>query len=107
MSAAMTQRDETRLTAAIAELEAMILLRYPTATFAVSHGDDPEGVYLVATVDVDDPDDVTDLVIDRMLTMQIEEQLPVYVVPIRTASRRAALAYPTRPAAVPHAVALP
>ncbi len=107
MNAAATRSENARLTAAIAELEAMILSRYPTATFVVSHGDDPEGIYLIATVDVDDPDDVTDLVIDRTLTMQIEEQLPVYVVPVRTATRRAALAHPARPAAIPHAVVLP
>ncbi len=107
MSAATTQPDEARLTAAIAELEEMIGARYPAATFAVSHGDDPEGVYLIATVDVDDPDVVMDLVIDRMLALQIEEQLPVYVVPVRTAARRAALAPQYRPTIAPHAAALP
>jgi hypothetical protein len=72
---------------AISELEGLIRSRYPSATFAVGIGDDPEGVYLVPTVDVEDTDVVMDVVIDRLLQLQIDEGLPVYVVPIRPLER--------------------
>lgn len=78
---------DPRIVAAVDELTALISKRYPAATFEVSEGEDPDGVYLMATIDIDDPDDVTDLVIDRTLQLQIDEQLPVYVVPIRPISR--------------------
>jgi len=73
--------------AAMDELEALISSRYPTASYQRSHGEDPEGQYLTATVDIDDTDDVVDLVINRLLEMQIEEGLPVYVIPIRPIQR--------------------
>ena len=47
--------------------------------------------HITTTVDLDDPDEVVDLVIERMLELQIDEGLPVYVIPIRTAERVAAL----------------
>jgi hypothetical protein len=79
--------DDPRIAAAVDELTQLITSRYPNAQFDVSEGDDPDGVYLTATVDIDDPDEVTDLVIDRTMALQIKEQLPVYVVPIRPISR--------------------
>ena len=42
-----------------------------------------------ATVDVDDPDEVVDLVIDRMLALQIDVGLSVHLIPIRTPERTA------------------
>jgi hypothetical protein len=72
---------------AIAELEDLIRSRHPSAQFWVTRGEDPEGVYLKAVVDVEDTEEVVDLFIDRMLTMQIEEKLPVYVIPVRTPAR--------------------
>ena len=38
-------------------------------------------MYLVATVDIDDTDEVVEVFIDRLIDMQVEEGLPVYVVP--------------------------
>ena len=78
---------DPRIAQAVDELQALIRSRYPDAHFDVSTGDDPEGVYLTATVDLEDPDEVTDLVIERTMQLQVEEQLPVYVVPIRPLSR--------------------
>jgi hypothetical protein len=53
---------------------AAISARYPAATFRlVRAADDPRAYHLLAAVDVDDPDDVGDLVLDRMLGMQIDE----------------------------------
>ncbi len=79
-------RDQ-RIQPAISELEGLISSRYPSATFTVGFGDDPEGLYLTATVDVEDTDVVMDVVIDRLLTLQIDEGLPVYVVPVRPLER--------------------
>ncbi|HTE86223.1 MAG TPA: hypothetical protein VK821_15980 [Dehalococcoidia bacterium] len=75
----------------------MIASRWPAASFAVSRGEDPEGLYLDATVDLDDPDEVMDLVVDRLLRLQVNERLPVHVVPLRTPERAAALRQPRRP----------
>jgi hypothetical protein len=41
-----------------------------------------------ATVDVEDTDAVVDVYIDRLVTLQIEEGLPVYVVPLRPQLQR-------------------
>jgi hypothetical protein len=80
-----------RIQAAIAELQALIEQRYPDATFSLSHPEDePASVELTAVVDVDDPDEVLDLVIDRVVELQVDEQLPIHVVPIRTPARVAA-----------------
>ncbi len=87
MSHETEHSHDARITQAVEELQALIRSRYPDAQFDVSAGDDPEGVYLTATVDLDDPDEVTDLVIERTMQLQVEEQLPVYVVPIRPLSR--------------------
>ena len=77
---------------AVVELQQLIQARYPDAVFEVGPGgDDPEGTYITAIVDLDDPDEVMDLVIERLLTFQIEERLPIQVVPIRTPERVAAL----------------
>ena len=89
-----TEQDlltDSRIQAAIAELQDLIRARYPEATFSVGYGEDPDGVYLRATVDVDDRNDVADLFIDRLVSIQVDEGLPVYVVPVRPPERVAAL----------------
>ena len=80
-------RNDPRITHAVAELQTLIAARYPDATFAVEQGEDPVGTYLTATVDVADPDQVTDLIIDRLISLQVEEELPVYVIPVRPIAR--------------------
>lgn len=73
---------------AIDDLKAMIRRRYPRAIFAVTHGDDPEGIYLKATVDVDDVDEVLDQeVLDRLFALQVEEELPLYLIPLQLTHR--------------------
>jgi hypothetical protein len=62
----------------IAELRTKVAQRYPEATFEVFEGEDPNGTYLRAIVDVEDTDEVVDLVVDRMLDLQVEEGLPLY-----------------------------
>ncbi|HEX5497926.1 MAG TPA: hypothetical protein VFX03_01825 [Thermomicrobiales bacterium] len=87
----MTPEYHTRVTPAIAaalrELQDRIAARYPEATFAVEDGSDPRGIYLIATVDVPDTDVVFDLVVERLLELQIEDGLPIYVTPIRPIAR--------------------
>jgi len=83
--------DSERIQAALAEMQGMIKAVYPTTTFQIYRGEDPNGVYLRAIVDVEDTDDVIDVFIDRLVDIQIEERLPVYVIPVHTPERVARL----------------
>lgn len=70
--------------AAIEELVDTIISRYPTATFRVtSVADQPGTIHLIAAVDVDDPDEVGDLVVDRVVALQAEDGIPLHVIPVR------------------------
>src|SRR5688572_12303562 len=81
-----------RLQEAVEELQAMVRQRYPEAQFRVSRSpEDPEIVHLTTIVDLDDPDEVSDLVIERENQLLVDEGLPVFVIPIRTPERVAAL----------------
>lgn len=80
--------EDPRLERAIAELSARIKAKYPATSFAVQQGiDDPLETWLVATVDIEDPDEVVDLVVDRLLELQIDEQMPLHVLPVHTPER--------------------
>lgn len=72
---------------AIDELQELILARYPAAIFTVDHGEDPEGTYLRAFVDVEDVDEVIDAFGDRLLEMQIDEGLALYGIPLEPLER--------------------
>lgn len=76
---------------AIAELKGFVVARYPEATFAIGEGEDPEGVYLTATVDVEEMDEVVDVFLGRLVDYQVEENLPLYVVAIRPLARNTAI----------------
>jgi hypothetical protein len=77
-----------RIQGAIDELRGLVLQRYPTARFAVTRAEDePQNVHLIAVVDVEDTDEVLDLVIERVVELQVDEQIPVHVIPIRTPGR--------------------
>ena len=78
---------DQQIAAAVVELQGMIRQQYPDAMFDVVQGQDPDGCYVWTSVDTDDPDAVLDVVVDRLLTLQIEERVPVYVIPIRTPER--------------------
>ena len=93
--------SDPRIEAAVAELQGLIRAHYPTTTFTVGEAEDPDGVYLRAVVDVEDPDEVTALFIDRMIDLQVEEGLPIYVVPVRTPERRTALRQQQAARAIP------
>lgn len=91
------QHREPMIEAALAELRGMILSRYPDAKFSTRHGDDPVGVYLRAEVDVENLIDVVDVVLDRLVDMQVDEGLPIELVPVRPIQREIAnLRRPTR-----------
>jgi hypothetical protein len=81
------QSSEPSIAAAVAELQGMIRARYPGAAFRVVQGDDPDGVYVIVTVDVPDTDDVFEVVVARLLEMQVEVGLRVYVIPVRPVAR--------------------
>lgn len=80
-----------RLEEVITEFKELIAGHYPEATFVVSQGEDPEGIYLTATVDVEDMGEVVDLFLDRMVDLQIDEELPIYVVTVRPLERNLAI----------------
>ena len=97
--------DTPRAREALAELRDLIRASYPDAAFDIYRGDDPDGLYLLVTVDIDDPDEVVDVYIDRLVDIQIEEELPIHVIPLRTLERSAALLRDlprTRAEALPH-----
>lgn len=101
---AVDARDP-RIRAALAELRALIARHFPAATFTIAREDDPEGVYLTVTVDVEDLDAVIAVFLDRLIDMQVEEGLPVYVVPEQPIER--VLAQMRRQAAQPVETLLP
>jgi hypothetical protein len=72
---------------AINELQGMISERFPQASFVVEEGFDPKGIYLVTTVDIADTDEVMDVVGDRLVELQVDEGLPIYVTPLRPIQR--------------------
>ena|SRR5437763_14622185 len=79
---------DPRVQAAIDELRETIRQHYPEASFALSRGiDEPEQIHLTTSVDLDDPDEVLDLVLDRLLELEVDEGIPVYVIPIPTPER--------------------
>ena len=79
--------NDPNIERAVNELEQLVRGGFPDATFQVSDGEDPDGTYLRATVDVPDTDAVMDLVIDRLVELQVEEHLPLYFVALRPRGR--------------------
>jgi hypothetical protein len=84
----MSKAQQQALQLAVEELQQLIEAHYPGTTFEIEQGaDDPNVTNIIAIVDLDDPDEVMDMVIERLLTLQVEEALPIQVVPIRTPER--------------------
>lgn len=82
---------DQRMRAATAALQAAIVRQFPDAAFEVAAGHDPDGLYLFVTVDLDDPDVVLDAVIEQVVALQVEQALPIHVIPRRTVERTHAL----------------
>ena len=78
---------DPRIGDAVIELQLLIRQHFPDATFDVAHGDDPDGTCIWTAVDTDDPDAVLDVVVDRLLQLQIDQHVPVHVIPIHTDRR--------------------
>jgi hypothetical protein len=76
-----------RMKEALDELKGLITARFPQAAFVVEEGFDPEGVYLITTVDIADTDEVIAVIGDRLVELQVDEGLPVYVTPLRPIER--------------------
>src|SRR5262245_21303739 len=77
----------SRMEEAAHELQRRITAHFPQAAFVVEEGFDPEGIYLMTTVDIADTDEVMAVVGDRFVELQVEEGLPVYVTPLRPITR--------------------
>jgi hypothetical protein len=80
-----------RMEEAIAEMKERITRRYPTTTFEMYQGEDPVGIYLIAIIDDDDVEVAKDLYLSRMVDLQVEEGLPLFVIPEPTPERNAAI----------------
>ena len=78
---------DTRIEEAVDELRALIASRYPAASFDVYESDDPQEVRLQATVDLEDLDEVMDGIMDALYDIQVERELPVYIVTQQPLSR--------------------
>jgi len=82
MTAMQVSKEDARMQRAIDELSDLLRRRYPGAEFFVAPApDDAAIVHLYARVDDDDADTVLDVVMDRMLALQFDEGLPIYVIP--------------------------
>lgn len=80
MTAEQFRIIDPKMPSAMAELQELIRSFGPSTTFSFGETEDPDGVYMRAIVDVEDTDDVTELIIDRLADFQIDEGLPIYVV---------------------------
>ena len=88
MKAEQEPRLGPRMHAAVEELKALVRQHYPDATFEVaSSPEEPCIVHLWTTVDVPDTTEVVDAVLARVLELQIDEGLPIYVVPVQPVPR--------------------
>lgn len=77
-----------RVKEAAEELKSLIRARYPDAEFTlVRSTDDRRSWNLWTRVNVEDPDEVGDLVIDREIDMLVEEHIPIHVIPTRSHAR--------------------
>ncbi len=87
----MNQKNSIHLTPrmqeALEELKRLVTERFPEAAFVVKEGFDPEEIYLITTVDIADTDDVIAVVGDRLVDLQVDEGLPLYVTPLRPIDR--------------------
>jgi hypothetical protein len=87
----MNQKNPIHLTPrmqeAVEELKRLITAHFPQADMVIEAGFDPEGIYLVTTVDIADTDEVIAVVGDRLVELQVDEGLPVYVTPLRPIDR--------------------
>jgi hypothetical protein len=94
---------KTRIAEVIEEFKQLVLDRYPEAEFEVTRGDDPPGIHVWATVNTDDLWEVIEYVSPRVVDVQVDEGLPVYLFPTRSRPWRT---WPAADAAEPVADAI-
>lgn len=87
MAQVAVDAHETRLRDGIVEMKRLILAAFPEARFSIELGEDPAGTYLIATVDVEDTDEVIDVFIDRLVQLQVDEGLRLHVLPLTARSQ--------------------
>jgi len=87
MKSPRADRDENRMETVVLEFQHLIEQHYPHARFEVKSGDDPVGTYLIVTVDIEDPDEVVDVYVEKLLALQVDEGLPLYIIPVRPLSK--------------------
>jgi hypothetical protein len=87
MQVAPSSFDSPKMHAAMAEIKDLILQHFPDATFDSGPGEDPVGMYLIATVDLEDLGPVEDVFIDRLVDLQVDEGIPLYVITSRPLAR--------------------
>jgi hypothetical protein len=73
---------EPRIAATIDEIRAAVLERYPGTTFRFTAGEGPDTVWMWATVDIDDPDEVGDLVAEKVINLVIDDRNPLLFIPV-------------------------
>ena len=79
---------DQRTRKAIDELQRTITEHFPSTTFeVVPSPEEPESIWLIATADVDDTDEVGDLVLERVVSLIVDENISVHVIPVRTPER--------------------
>lgn len=87
MQMASSSLESPEMLAAIDEIKDLILQHFPDATFDNGPGEDPVGMYLIATVDLEDLGPVEDVFLDRLVDLQIDERIPLYVITSRPLAR--------------------
>lgn len=81
MTEKWTWAPYSRVKEAAEELKAIIRTTYPDAQFKLSRDPNQQRSWLLwATVDVDDPEEVSNLVVDREVDMLSEEHIPIRVI---------------------------
>jgi hypothetical protein len=90
MSTARISEHDPRMQSALDELKRLIQVQFPEATFAVTVGEDPEGIYLSPMLDAEDTDEIMDVILAQLLDFQIDHDLPIYVLPMLPLERVAA-----------------
>jgi hypothetical protein len=81
----MVHKLSPEMLAAIEEMKALVLSKYPAARFQVIQApDEPGAIHLNTIIDVDDLEEVVDLIMDRMMQFMIEDELPFWVVPVHS-----------------------
>ena len=83
-------KPNQRVRDAVSELKATIVAQYPTARFELVRAvDDPKNYDLLVMVASADPDEVLDLVVDRVVEMRVEQSIPLHVLAVQPDDRLA------------------